>query len=164
MHVGKNFAWGAAIFILVVGAAARIAIGSVYGSGKAIDMIGSLADSGLYLGSAVATASATMLALMLTILGLTGQSDRDFDADVFRRIYTVSKLATASLMGALVLLLSLTIPINELDGVPPNWFAIFYNMLFAIVVVCCALLAATVLMLYTVIRTLVAKTTPLDDV
>lgn len=163
IRVGKSFAWGAALFIIAVGAGARFATGSVYGSGKAIDLIHTLADSALYLGSAIATASATMLALMLTILGLTKDTDKDMSKAVYERIFQVSRLATISLVGALVLLLALTIPLSDLDGVPQNWFAILYNVLFALTVVCSALLAATVLMLYTVIRTIVQKTTPLGS-
>jgi phosphatidylserine synthase len=148
---------------VLVGGAARLAIGSVYGTGQAIDLIGSLADSGLYLGSGIATASATMLALMLTMLSFTRSTDSEFGEDVYRRVYRVSVMATLSLVGAVTLLLILTIPVQEMEGVPPNFFEILYNVLFALVTVCCALVVATVVMIYTVIRTVVAKTTPLDD-
>ncbi|MEE4350034.1 MAG: hypothetical protein V2J26_07385 [Pacificimonas sp.] len=160
---GNKLAWTAAFFILAVGAGARLAIGSVYGSGNAIDLIGTLADSGLYLGSAVATASATMLALMLTVLGLAEDRDDEFGESLYQKIFRVAKLSTASLLGALVLLLALTLPMSDLDGVPTSWFAIVYNVLYAIVVLACALLAATVLTLYTVIRTIVKVTAPLDQ-
>lgn len=150
-------------FVVCVGVSARLAIGRTYGSGKATELIDSLADSGLYLGSGIATASATMLALMLTILSMTRDTDNEFNEDMYRRVYRVSIMATLSLVGAVVLLLALTIPVREMDGVPPNFFGILYNILFALVVMCCALVVGTVVMIFTVIRTVVAKTTPLED-
>lgn len=163
MHVDQKLAWAGAGFVVFVGAAARLAIGRTYGSGKATQLIDSLADSGLYLGSGIATASATMLALMLTILSMTRNTDGEFNEDLYRRVYRVSVMATLSLVGAVVLLLALTIPVQEMDGVPGNFFQILYNILFSLVVMCCALVVGTVVLIFTVVRTLVAKTTPLED-
>ena len=90
-----------------------------------------------------ATASATMLALMLTMLSFTRSTDSEFGEDVYRRVYRVSVMATLSLVGAVTLLLILTIPVQEMEGVPPNFFEILYNVLFALVTVCCALVVAS---------------------
>ena len=163
MRVDQRMAWASGLFIVLVGATARFAIGRVYSSGKATDLIDTLADSGLYLGSGIATASATMLALMLTILSMTRNTDSEFHEDMYRRVYRVSIMATLSLVGAVVLLLALTIPVQEMDGVPPNFFSILYNVLFSLVVLCCALVVGTVVLIFTVIRTVVAKTTPLAE-
>ncbi len=149
--------------ILLISGAARWAIGSVYGDSEAQQLITSLANAGLYLGSAIATASATTLALMLALIGLTNRSDSDFDNAVYVRISRVSSLATAALIGSVLLLLLLVLPIGEFENIPEGWYLIFYNILFAMVSLVCATLVATILQLYLTIRRVLVAVTPLDD-
>lgn len=156
--------YAAGIGTLAIGGLARLSVGTVHGQAKSVQLIGSLADSGLYLGSAVATASATMLALMLTILGLTRQVDSDFDESVFRHIYRVSVFATYSLLGSIVLLLALTLPINEFEDVPTSYYPILYNVLFSLTVVVSALVVATVVILFETIRDIIRNITPLENI
>lgn len=152
-----------ALFLLL-GAGARWAIGSVYFSGEAIQLMDALASSGLYLGSASATASATILALMLTLTGMIRRLDTDFERGVWVTIDRVSQFSTISLLASLTLLLALVFPIGEFEKLPANWFATFYNLLFGLTVLVIALLATTVTMLYRTIRTVIASITPDYDV
>lgn len=146
-----------------IGVGGKLAIGSVYHKVEAIQLIETLASAGLYLGSAIATASATILALMLTLLGLTRRSDSDFDFEVYRQIASVSNLATYSLLGSLLLLVVLVLPIGEFEEVPANWFPTLYNILFGMIIGISSLLAATVVMLLLTVRRVVAGITPGDD-
>lgn len=147
-------------FFLALGFGARWAIGSVYSAGEAVQLIDALASSGLYLGSASATASATILALMLTLTGFIRRLDADFDKDVWWRVDRVAQSATISLMASLLLLLALVFPIGEFEKLPTEWYAWFYNALFGITVVVIGLLAMTVALLYATIRDVIAKITP----
>ncbi|WP_265587198.1 hypothetical protein [Sphingomicrobium arenosum] len=158
--------WSIAAFFafVLLGGAARWAIGSVYSSGEAIQLMDTLASSGLYLGSAAATASATILALMLTLTGMIKRLDRDWDAPVWKTIDRVSQFSTISLLASLTLLLALVFPIGEFDKLPAGWFATLYNLLFGWTVLVIALLATTVTMLYRTIRTVIASITPHEDV
>ena len=152
------------VFVLM-GLLARYAIGTVYSTGEAIDLMSSLADSGLYLGSASATASATIIALMLTLTGMIRRMDADFDHQVWISIDRVSQLSILSLIASLTLLLMLVFPIGEFEKLPPRWFVILYDLLFALTVLVIALLAATAVMLYTTLRTVIIAITPnVDDV
>lgn len=149
---------------ILIGLGANRAIGTVYGEAQAVLLIESLAASGLYLGSAIATASATTLALMLTLLGLTNRADNDFDHDVFVRIERVSILATLSLLGSLFLLVILVLPVGEFDSVPDRWFPTMYNVLFAMTIGVTALLSSTVVLLFLTVRQVVTGITPGEDV
>ncbi|MBB3764556.1 hypothetical protein [Sphingomicrobium lutaoense] len=155
---------GILLFFILLGGGARYAIGSIYGRGEAIKLVDTLASSGLYLGSASATASATILALMLTITSMIRRLDADFDDDVWRRVNRVAQVATISLMASLALLLALVFPVGEFEELPSDWFIWLYNVLFAITVMVIALLAMTVALLYTTIRDVISKITPTDDV
>lgn len=158
----KNHPWATGIFVFFVllGWGARQAIGGIYSLGEAIQLVETLASSGLYLGAASATSSATILALMLTITGMMRRLDADFDYDVWWRINLVAKAATVSLMASLLLLLALVFPVGEFEGLPADWFIWMYNGLFAITVLVVALLATTVALLYATIHDVIATMTP----
>ena len=150
--------------IIVIGGLARIAIGNVYSEAEATNLIEALTGTGLYLGSAITGASATTLALMLTLLGLTRQADADFDHQVFRSISHVAWLSTISLVGAVILLLMLVLPVGEFEKMPDGWYRIMYEVVFAQTVIVCALLVATVVRLFLAIRHVITRITPGEEV
>ena len=160
-----NWKWPLTAFVAVVllGFGARQAIGQVYRSGQALDLLESLSRSGLYLGSATATAAATTLALMLTLVGMVRQSQVDFDAEIYRGIQRIATLATCSLVASLLLLLVLVFPIGEFDGISDAWYPTLYQVLFAATILVVALLAATVAMVYRTVRHVIARVTPGDE-
>lgn len=150
--------------IILIGIGARFAIGNVYSEAEATNLIQSLTQTGLYLGSAIAGASATTLALMLTLLGLTNQTQTDFDSDVYRSISQVAWLSTISLVGAVILLLMLVLPVGEFNKMPDGWYQLMYEVIFALTVLVCALLTATVVRLFMTIRRVISQVTPGDAV
>lgn len=150
--------------IILMGIGARFAIGNVYSEAEATNLIESLTNTGLYLGSAIAGASATTLALMLTLLGLTKNADADFDYGVYKSISQVAWLSTVSLVGAVILLLMLVLPVGEFEKMPDGWYKIMYEVIFAQTVLVCALLVATVVRLFLAIRHVISRVTPGDDV
>lgn len=150
--------------ILAFGAIGRWANGFVYSSAEAKDLISSLSESGLYLGSAMAASSGTTLALMLTVIGIVRRMDQDFDAPIYRRINLVSLLSTLSLAGSVVMLLVLTLPVGDFDKLPSQWYPTLYNVVYAMVIGLSALLVSTVVLLYGTVRVLIANITPNDEV
>ncbi|MGB3624842.1 MAG: hypothetical protein WA989_03375 [Henriciella sp.] len=150
--------------IILMGVGARFAIGNVYSEAEATNLIASLTNTGLYLGSAIAGASATTLALMLTLLGLTSQAEADFDFDVYKSISQVAWLSTISLVGAVILLLMLVLPVGEFEKMPDGWYRIMYEVIFAQTVIVCALLVATVVRLFLAIRHVITTVTPGDEI
>ncbi|MGB3711485.1 MAG: hypothetical protein WA985_07330 [Erythrobacter sp.] len=162
----KNLLWpiGAFLVVCLLGYAARKAIGSVYGAAEAEVLLEALSRAGLYLGSAIATASATTLALMLTLVGMINRMETDFNREAYRNVSMVATLATASLMLALVVLLAFVVPVGEFEELPTGWYTVLYDVLFAGSVVMVALNAATVAMIYLTLRRVLAAVTPGDDV
>lgn len=162
----RNRLWPATAFVLIcaAGAAARWAIGDVYSAAEARDLLDALSRAGLYLGSAIATASATILALMLTLIGMIRRIDENFDHETYRNVNLVAKLATASLMMSLVVLLAFTLPVGEFEQLPDMWYATLYDALFAGCVIMVALIAATVVMIYRTLQRVLQTITPGDAV
>ena len=168
MHEGffSCYRWPALTFLLTLflGLGARAAIGTVYGAAEAVDLLNALSRAGLYLGSAVATAAATTLALMLTLIGMIRRMDEDFDAFAYRSIGMIARLSTITLLLALFLLMAFALPIGEFDNLPKQWFENVYLGLFAGTIVMVGFAAATVVLIYTTLRRVLAKITPGDTV
>lgn len=161
----RNHLWSVAVFLVVclLGFAARRAIGTVYSSAEATQLIEALSRAGLYLGSAIVTASVTTLALMLTLIGMIRRLDKDFDDETYRSVDLIAKLATATLMISLLVLLAFTLPVGEFEELPGNWYIHLYNILFGACVVMVGLIAATVTVLYNTARNVIVTITPGDD-
>ena len=162
----RNHYWSAAVFLMVcvIGFAARWAIGDVYSSAKATQLIEALSRAGLYLGSAIVTASGTILALMLTLIGMIRRMDKEFDADTYRSVDLIARLATATLMISLFVLLAFTLPVGEFEELPDGWYVSLYDGLFVASVVMVGMNAATVTVLYRTVRAVIEKVTPGEDV
>ena len=150
--------------ILLIGIGARLAIGEVYSEAEATSLIKALSQTGLYLGSAIAGAAATTLALMLTLLGLLRNADANFDGDAYRSISQVAWLSTISLVGAVILLLLLVLPVGEFETMPEGWYLLMYEVIFWLTVAVCTLLVATVVRLFLTVRHVIAQVTPGDVV
>lgn len=151
------------IFCLI-GLAAQQAIGSVYGSAEARDLLDALSRAGLYLGSAIATASATTLALMLTLIGMIRRIETDFDRQTYKHVSRIAVISTATLMFSFLVLLAYTLPIGEFENLPNGWYNYLYTGLFSLTVLMVALAAASVTIVFLTIRSIVTHITPGDEV
>ncbi|WP_343344173.1 hypothetical protein WJT74_09620 [Sphingomicrobium sp. XHP0239] len=148
--------WATFIFFCALGVAAWLAVGAVYASAQARQLIEALTESGLYLASTGAGSSATILALMLTLLGMINNSDAlSFDDRLSVLVKRISRFATLALMLSLLLLLLMVFPIGEYDEIPQNWFGILFNIMFAMTVLVLASLAMTVSSVYQTIMTVI---------
>lgn len=150
----------AGLIVILLGIAGRIATGNIYSSAKALDLIGAVQSSGLYLGSAMATSSGTILALMLTFLGFVHRTEHHWSHAVYHDILVIGRLSTLSLIGSVLLLLIFTLPIGDFENVPPLYFEWMWNVIFALVVAMSALLVGNVVMLYLTLSGLLRELTP----
>jgi hypothetical protein len=138
-------------------------IGRIYSGEQAQYLLQAINNSALWLGGSVVTASATILALMLTMLSLSDQSKIDFDKVFFRRIEQIGIMTTISLASGILLLLFLSIPLQESKNVPNQSFTIIYYILITFLALLAGLLITVVLMLLSAIRSLIEGVRP-DDI
>lgn len=93
----------------------------------------SLLDAALptirFLASTLVAASTTILALMLALIGITASHETRFKPAFFRRIRQIANLCILLLAGSALLLLFLTVPIDEADGIQRRYEIVYYLVL-----------------------------------
>ncbi|ADV50830.1 hypothetical protein I2486_17615 [Cellulophaga sp. E16_2] len=96
----------------------------------------------------IVLASATILALLLTLLSLSSGSNTKLKRDHYLSVLQIAKTVTGVFIMALMSFLIFNLPITESDNVPNNWFnAIYYASLIVSSILSSALIVV-VLMLY----------------
>jgi hypothetical protein len=101
-----------------------------------------------YFCSAMCTASGTIVALMLTALGLSAQSQRRFAEFHYRRLRFIAWMATTVFVMAALLLLLIGVPLERADRIPRSFHAYVYYTVTIYSAVLCGVVVSTVLMLY----------------
>ena len=134
--------------------------GQVYGAYEARKFLEVMSSPALFLGSSIVTASATILALMLTLISLVDQTDKTFEQAFFRRIERIGFLATIELSGGMLLLLFLSVPFQESTEVPNLWFTVIYYVLIVFLAGLTGLLISIVLMLLNAITSMIDAIRP----
>ena len=99
----------------------------------------------------IALASATILALLLTVLSLSSNSKAKLKKDHYLHVLQIAKLDTVVFIASVVSFLLLNLPITESDTVPNNWFNFIYYISLAISSILTSGLIVVVLMLYNTI-------------
>lgn len=111
------------LFFIIIG------VGRVH-SFEALRLIEAALPTAHFLGSAVVAGSVTVLALLLTLLGLSLSSDYRFSNALYERATFLTWLSvTAIALGTLVLL-AVAVPIQEVEELT-TYYAIFYWVLAA---------------------------------
>ena len=96
----------------------------------------------------IALASATILALLLTLLGISSGSKTKLKKDHYLQVLQIAKLDTVVFIASVMSFLILNLPITESDSVPNNWFNTIYYISLGLSSILSAGLIVVVLMLY----------------
>jgi len=124
----------------------------------------------------IVLASATILALLLTLLGISSGSESNLKEKHYIQVLSIAKFDVILFVGALILFQFFNIPIIESDSVPTEWFKIIYWAILFFTSIICGMMITVVLMLYNTItnmitivglkkdHTLLMKDDDLDDV
>jgi hypothetical protein len=95
------------------------AVGRI-GSFEALGLLESILPTVRFLASTVVGASVTVLALMLTVLGLTYSTEWEFRATHFLHLRQIAGLATVNIVVSVGLLLFVGIPLEAADRLAPT--------------------------------------------
>ena len=105
-----------------------LTIGRVSAS-EAEFLLESLLPTARFLGSGVLTASATTLALMLTLLGLSANIDDTLADAHYGRVRLIALIDTIAFIGATMLLMMIVIPFSDAAEVEARVYVVVYYAL-----------------------------------
>lgn len=127
--------------------AGSYAVGRLSNS-EAIKSIQEMLPSLRFTCSAVLTATSTILALLLTLLSFTGNSEYKFKSVHYQRVQWIARFATAAFVAAITMLLLLNIPIEESEEKMNGWYDKIYYVLLVYGACLGGLMISIVIMLY----------------
>lgn len=117
-----------------------------------------------YWYSALMTVSATIVALMLTALSLSAQTELKLSEYHYRRLRTIAKLATIVFVASTLMLLLIGVPFENADAIPRHYFSWVYYVVAGTASMICGLMVTTVLLLYrSVSETITVVGMPVDS-
>lgn len=103
----------------------------------------------------IVLASATILALLLTLLSVSSGSKNNLKAQHYHQVLNIAKVDVILFITALILFQIFNIPITESHNVPTSWFEIIYWATLVATSVISGLMIVVILMLYTCVTNLI---------
>ena len=147
---------------MAVAVGVHVLAGSVYSGAEALELFKALSNSSVYLGVALTSSGATVLALMLTMIGMARRADESFDTRFYQRIGRIGALSAALLCSAVLLLIVLGLPADEFENVPPSWYTGLYYVAVGLIALLAGLAITTILMLFNAVKYVVLNVTPAE--
>lgn len=136
---------------------AAIAFGGAYSLGRvsgfeALVLMEATLPTTRFLASSTLTASATILALMLTLLSFSHSADFRLSQMHYRRVRVIALTVTIGFVIAILFLLLLNVPLNETDRLPTQWYVTLYYGVLVTASILAGIIISVVLMLYLTVR------------
>jgi hypothetical protein len=135
------------------------ALGSV-GDVEARQLLESSMPSLRFTASTVATAGATVLALMLTLLSLSNATSDELKSRHYRRIAQIAWMSSVNIVTAIFILILLAMPLAEADKFPTSWFDYLYYAVLGSTSVVGGMFITMVIMLLNAVRGLIHVVSP----
>jgi hypothetical protein len=138
----------------LVSIAGSWAVGQLHGA-EGLVLLEAMLPTTRFLCSAVMTATATILALMLTLLGLSTNASDQIHPAHFKRVKQIALIDTVAFAAATLFLLILNIPLEETENLTTGWYNAAYYGVLVFSSLLGGLLITAVLMLYDAVRDMI---------
>ncbi|MBO3097342.1 hypothetical protein [Gelidibacter pelagius] len=149
----KRALYGGIISALIMGLGAYF-LGNISGYEAKILIKSSLPGINT-LCNTIALASATILALLLTLLSLSSSTESKLTKEHYQHVLLIAKIDTTIFILAIILFQLLNIPITEADNVPSSWYATIYYISLALSSLLSGGLISVVLMLFNAVSSII---------
>lgn len=146
----------------VVALAGTLAVGNV-GGGEAQVLLRAMIPTTRAFASTVMIASATVIALMLTLLSLSASTTSTLRPIHYHRIRHIAQVDVAVFITATVFLLLLNLPLEQADKVPVSFFDVMYYVSVSVSAALGGAVVAIVLMLYHTVREMIRVVGPGEE-
>jgi len=145
---------GGGAAVAVIGVGSLLLVGHL-SQLQAYDLLKTLLPTTRFLCSAVMTATATVLALMVTMISLSYSTEPTLKDLHYRRIQRIALLDALAFIGAMLLLLFIMIPMEEQAVIPYGWYSVVYYGVVVSAAVLGGMVASVMIMLYTETKELI---------
>lgn len=149
----RTWAMAGGVAAAVVGFGGMTIVGTA-SSFEARRLLDAILPTVRFAASAYVAAGATILALMLTLITFSISHELEFRSSHYRRIRDIAALTTAVIVVSVILLMFLSFPLDEAEGVREWYIWVYYAILFGSAVTG-GLFVSTILMLYYAVRELI---------
>lgn len=149
----KRALYGGAIAAVIMGLGAFL-IGNVSGYEAKLLLKSSLPGFNT-LSNTIVLASATILALLLTLLSVSSGSESKLKEDHYRQVLRIAKIDTSVFIIALICFQLFNIPIAESESVPTSWYTSIYYITLGVSALLSGALITVAIMLYNAVINLV---------
>ncbi|MGB3800590.1 MAG: hypothetical protein WA952_12320 [Lewinella sp.] len=122
---------------------------------EAIDNLQEIRPTLRFTASGSLTATSTILALMLTLLSFSQQTDRKLKAYHYNRIWWIARFAAIVFIAALILLMTLNVPINNAEESLGGFYNVVYYVLLVYTAIIGGMLITIILLLYQAARDII---------
>ncbi|WP_116108671.1 hypothetical protein [Lewinella sp. IMCC34191] len=122
---------------------------------EAIDNLQEIRPTLRFTASGSITATSTILALMLTLLSFSQQAERKLKAYHYNRIWWIARFAAIVFIAALILLMTLNVPINNAEESLGGFYNVVYYVLLVYTAVIGGMLITIILLLYQAARDII---------
>lgn len=147
----KRALYSGLIAAIITGAAAYL-LGNISGY-EAKSLIKSSLPGINMLCNTVVLASATILALLLTLLSISSASDSKLNKKLYQQVAMLAKMDVILFVMAIIFFQLFNIPITEAENVPSNWFSsIYWVILFSSSLLSGGLVSVIIMLYNTVIN------------
>ncbi len=146
------------VFAAVMLFAGGAAVGRV-GSVESIRLLEGTLPTVRFLASSILAAGVTVLALILTLIGLTFSTEWRFSEVHFRRVAKISTLTTVMIVLSIAILIFIGLPLEESEELLRYYNLVYYAIMGASAVLG-GVLVSVILMLHQTINGLIAIERP----
>ncbi len=152
-NYNKRALYGGIIAALITGGGAFL-LGSLSGY-EAKSLIKSSLPGINTLCNTIVLASATILALLLTLLSVSSGTKSKLKDEHYRHVLIIAKIDTIVFVAAMIVFQILNIPITEAENVPSSWYSIIYYISLSLSAILSGALISVVLMLYNAVTSII---------
>lgn len=100
-------------------------------------------------------ASATILALILTLLAISSGSESKLKKFHYKQVLSLARFASLLFILTLIVFLFLNIPVEEAENIPSSWYSNIYWVILFISSLLSGMMVAVILMLYNIIHNII---------
>jgi hypothetical protein len=149
----KRALFGGIIASIIMGLGAY-SLGSISGY-EAKQLIKSSIPGINTLCNTIALGSATILALLLTVLSISSGSKSKLTEDHYRHVMLIARIDTTVFVAALIAFQFLNIPVTQAENVPTEWYTYFYYISLIVSALLSGGMIAVVLMLFNTVSSII---------